>query len=78
MTYSHSRELHGVCTGGKFSMGGPLKILLLSYTESARIVSGIVNINTLVNITAYNVKTKRNFLNSYILVMTKVGEITLG
>lgn len=42
-------------------MGGPLKILLLSYTESARIVSGIVNINTLVNITAYYVKTQRNF-----------------
>lgn len=58
-------------------MRGPLKILLLSYTESARIVSGIVNINTLVNITAYYVKTQI-FLNSYILVMTKIGEITLG
>lgn len=58
MTYSHSRELHGVCTEGRFSVGGPLKILLLSYTESTRIVSGIVNINTLVNITAYYLKTQ--------------------
>ena len=58
MTYSHSRELHGVCTGGRFSIGGPLKILLLSYTESARIVSGIINKNTLVNITASYVKTQ--------------------
>lgn len=59
-------------------MEGPLKILPLSYTESARIVSGIVNINTLVNITACYMKTQRNFLNSYTMVMTKVGEITLG
>lgn len=59
-------------------MGGPLKILPLSYTESARMVSSIVNINTLVNITAYYVKTQRNVLNSYTMVMTKVDEMIIG
>lgn len=59
-------------------MGGPLKILPLSYTESARTMSGIVSISTLVNITAYYMKTQRNVLNSYTMVMTKVGEMILG
>lgn len=58
-------------------MGGPLKILPLSYTESARTMSGIVSISTLVNITAYYMKTQRNVLNSYTMVMTKVGEMIL-
>lgn len=59
-------------------MGGPLKILPLSYTESARMVSGVVSISTLVNITAYYMKTQRNVLNTYTMVMTKVGEMILG
>lgn len=66
-----------MCTGGRFFVGGPLKILPLSYTESARTMSGIVSISTLVNITAYYMKTQRNVLNSYTMVMTKVGEMIL-
>lgn len=64
--------------GVGFSWEVLLKFCLFHIQKVLETVSGVVSINTLVNMTAYYMKTQRNVLNSYTMVMTKVGEMILG
>lgn len=67
---------------GGYSQGGPLRILPITYIESTRIVSVIINMNTLATITVYYIKHSRdlqnNNNNNVVIVMTRVCEITLS
>lgn len=80
--YLHSCMFHRVYTVGGYSQGGPLRILPITYIESTRIVSVIINMNTLATITVYYIKHSRdlqnNNNNNVVIVMTRVCEITLS